>query len=234
MDAFACRFTSGVWCPVEAWRDSEFQPELRPASVAVHSSSGGDIRYRCGVCGSTFLVEHLRPPDDAGHRWPATVKERLMVEVAWRVACGGATADEAGRRVGADAATAQRWVTTVLERFRAEGRSLRVAHDHDSLARIQERRYQFLDLGGPAPGDADASWHWAACAAELLHRLLDTGVIDAAEHESSWNRVTRRDAVGSQRWSAEVELLRSLLEVTAEAQRLGLDRPGRDGQAGRR
>ncbi len=225
MDGSRCQFANGVWCPVEAWGDHGFGRDLRPASVVVHASYGGeDTRYRCNVCGFTFLVTQLRAPDGFAYGWPTTAKERLMVELAWLAACGGVAIDDAGRRLGVAAPTAQRWVSAVLERFRGESRSLCVTHDHGSIARLREQRCRFLAPPGAARGDADASWHWIACAAEVLHRLREGGVIASSEFEASWSRVTRREAVLTEPWSAEVELLRSLWDVTSEAERLGLGR----------
>ncbi len=221
MARFACEIPSGVWCPVEAWRDLDFGCDRRPASVVPAARYGDhDTRYRCGVCRRTFLLAQLQA-DGAAHAWPATPKEHLMVEVAWSVTCRGAAPEEVGRRVGVDGPTARRWVSAVLERFRAERRPLCAAHDDESLARSRDRRYAFAEPETRAAA-ADASWHWAACAAELLHRLRGSGAITAADERSSWARVTRRGEVGGEAWTIEVELLKDLRDVTQAAERLGL------------
>lgn len=218
MRPYACASPPGLWCPVETWSEAGFAGDRRPASVTVHVRyTDDDSRYRCGVCGLTFLVEQLPAAAAAGHAWPATCKEHLMVEVAWCVTCASASPYTVARRVGVDGATAKRWVKTVLERFRAEGRNLCAVHDAESVLHVRDRRFACADPGARARDTADARWYWSACAAEVLHRLHAAGHLEAIERDAAWTRLTGRAAIGSEPWATEMERLLSLCGGDSEA-----------------
>ena len=206
MRPIACTSPAGVWCPVQAWSEAAFASDRRPASVTVNARYTADeSRYRCGVCGLTFLVGQRHAASSRGQAWPATFKEHLMVEVAWSVTCARASPPALARRVGIDSATANRWVTTVLERFRAEGRNLCAVHDAASVQRVRDQRFACANPAGHVRDSADARWYWAACAAEVLHRLHASGLLTAEEHEAAWLRLTQREAVASEPWASEME-----------------------------
>lgn len=202
----ACTAPASVWCPVQAWSEAAFAVDRRPASVTVQARYTDDeSRYRCDVCGLTFLVGQLRAAPNPGPAWPATCKEHLMVEVAWSVTCARASAYALARRVGVDAAVAERWVTTVLQRFRAEGRNLCAVHDAASVQRLRDQRFACADPAGRVRDSADARWYWAACAAEVLHRLHAGGRLTTEEYDAAWLRLTGRAAVASEPWASEME-----------------------------
>lgn len=81
------------------WVHDEYKPD------------GSEWRMNCRVCRHTFLARRYWPDDaDDG---AAGVKERLMLEAAWAVRCGGETVGTVARRLLIDWATCRRWVQAV-------------------------------------------------------------------------------------------------------------------------